>query len=68
MRERLLTLVTAARDAGALPPDTDPALATRFGVALVLGIREELGRSGGPEVARLHDFILGGLGFSEDRA
>jgi len=64
LREHLQTLVTAARDAGALPPDTDPALATRFVVALVLGTREDLGRSGHPEVARrLHDFILGGLGF-----
>jgi AcrR family transcriptional regulator len=69
LRERLLTLVTAAQDAGALPPDTDPALATRFVVALVLGTREELGRPGRPEVARrLNEFILGGLGFSADRA
>jgi len=62
-------LVAAARDAGAVRADTEPALATRFVVAVVLGTRAELGRSGHPEIARrLHEFILGGLGLDEGRA
>ena len=69
LHDRLVVLVAAARDAGALPADTEPVLATRFVVAVVLGTRAELGRSGHPEIARrLHEFILGGLGLHEDRA
>jgi AcrR family transcriptional regulator len=65
LRDRVALLVAAARDAGSLPADTDPVLATRFVVAVVLGTREELGSSRNPEVARrLHDFILGGLGLT----
>jgi hypothetical protein len=69
LHDRLVVLVAAARDAGALPADTEPVLATRFVVAVVRGTRAELGRSGHPEIARrLHEFILGGLGLHEDRA
>jgi AcrR family transcriptional regulator len=56
-------VIAAARDAGALPPGTEPDLAARFVVTLVFGIRWQLGGTGADHVAAaLRAFLLGGLG------
>jgi AcrR family transcriptional regulator len=63
IQDRIQEIVTAARDAGALPPHTEPDLAARFTVTLVLGIRWQLGGASSDRVsAALQAFLLAGLG------
>jgi len=63
IQDRIREIVAAARDAGALPPRTEPDLAARFTVTLVLGIRWQLGGAGSDHVAAaLQAFLLAGLG------
>lgn len=57
---RIQEIATTARDAGALPPHTEPDLAARFTVTLVLGTRWQLGDD--RAAAALQAFLLAGLG------
>jgi AcrR family transcriptional regulator len=70
IEERIAAAATAAREAGILPPHSDPALAARFAVALVFGMRGQLAGSGSDRIAAaLREFLLGGLGVrAGDRA
>lgn len=66
IENRIEEIIRAARAAAALPPRTDPALAARFVVALVLGIRWQLGGPGSDHVAAsLQAFLLAGLGVAQ---
>jgi AcrR family transcriptional regulator len=60
IQDRIQEIVTAARDAGALPPHTEPDLAARFTVTLALGTRWQL--DGDRAAAALQAFLLAGLG------
>jgi AcrR family transcriptional regulator len=58
IQDRMQEIVTAARDAGVLPPHTEPDLPARFTVTLVLGVRWQLE---GDRAAALQAFLLAGL-------
>lgn len=67
IEDRIAEAATAAREAGILPPHSDPALAARFAVALVFGMRGQLAGSGSDRItAALREFLLGGLGVRTD--
>ncbi len=63
IQDRIREIFTAARDAGALSPHTEPDLAAGFTVTLVLGIRWQLGGACSDGVSTaLQGFLLAGLG------
>jgi AcrR family transcriptional regulator len=64
IEDRTSQVIAAARDAGVVPPHTDPVLAARFTVALAFGIRGQLaGRGRDRTAAALRTFLLAGLGY-----
>ena len=67
LQNRVEEIIAAARATGNLPSHTDPALAARFTITLVLGVRGQLG--GGADRDRvagsLRAFLLAGLGAAE---
>jgi AcrR family transcriptional regulator len=68
LENRVEEIIAAARAAGDLPPHTEPALAARFTITLVLGVRRQLGGAHRDHVARsLRDFLLAGLGAANAR-
>jgi len=60
LQHRIAAVITAARDAGALPDSTDPAMAAGFVVTLVFGVRAQL-TGNRRAAAALHTFVLAGL-------
>ncbi|HEY3869191.1 MAG TPA: TetR/AcrR family transcriptional regulator [Actinocrinis sp.] len=62
IEDRIAEAAVAARAAGILPPQGDPALAARFAVALAFGMRGQLAGSGSERIAAaLREFLLGGF-------
>jgi AcrR family transcriptional regulator len=60
---RVAEIAAAARNAGVVPPRTDPALAARFVVALAFSVRGQLADTGADRTAgALREFLLAGLG------
>jgi AcrR family transcriptional regulator len=60
LQHRVAAVIAAARDAGALPSTTDPAMAAGFVVTLVFGVRTQLDGNRRAATA-LHTFVLAGL-------
>jgi AcrR family transcriptional regulator len=63
LENRVEEIIAAAHTAGDLPPHTESALAAKFTVTLVLGVRRQLGGTDRDQVAQsLQAFLLAGLG------